>query len=285
MDCLISLAKSSAVLADKTNTSLHGEVEFMAQRILEAHRHSGLSSPQLANLILKEIRRLSGVFDPYSQFKSQEMASAKKIFSHVRKELGTDLRSTVIAAVLGNSLDFFKDPEETLSEIPAQMETGPLFYYDDLDRLESFLTKGPELILYFADNAGEIYFDLPLYEYLRERAHRIVLVVKGGPSLNDLTRAELKLAGLEDRFHDVADTGTDGCGIDWGHVSPEFQNLVENADLIVSKGMANFETLYPGNLTSPCFFLFRAKCYAVQNYIGAPADSFCAIWQDGNLRA
>jgi len=211
------------------------------------------------------------------------MSSAKEIYSHIRDQLGTDLRSCAIAAVLGNSLDFFKNPEKALAEIPTLRKTGLLFFHDDLGRLKTFLSKGPELILYLTDNAGEIYFDLPLYEHLWERARRTVLVVKGGPSLNDLTRAELKLAGLEDRFDEVADTGTDGPGIDWDHVSPEFQDLVFSADLIVSKGMANFETVYPRDLTSPCFFLFRVKCHAVQDYLKAPGDSFCAIWQDGRL--
>ena len=281
VDALLDLlVQGAALLADGKNTALKGEAEALARRILDANCNSGLSSPQLAKLILHEIRRLSGVFDPYSRFKSQEMASAKKIFSHIREELGTDLRSSVIAAVLGNSLDFFKNPDKTLIEIPSQVETGLLFFYDDLDHLEAFLDKGPELILYLADNAGEIYFDLPLYEYLRKKAQRTVLVVKGGPSLNDLTRVELKLAGLEARFDEVADTGTDGPGIDWDHISPEFQNLVSKADLIVSKGMANLETLYPRDLTSPCFFLLKVKCRPVQDYIGAPADSFCAMWED-----
>ncbi|MCP4669321.1 MAG: DUF89 family protein, partial [Deltaproteobacteria bacterium] len=120
-----------------------------------------------------------------------------------------------------------------------------------------------------------------LYQYLRERARRTVLLVKGGPSLNDLTRAELKPAGLEDRFDEVADTGTDGAGMDWNHISPECKDLILSADLIVSKGMANFETLYPREVASPCLFLFRVKCHAVQDYLKAPADSFCALWQEG----
>ena len=283
VDCLMSLAQSSAALADSGDKAFQGEVESVARRILEANSHSGLSSPQLAKMILKEIRRLSGVADPYSRFKAREMARAKEIFSHIRDQLETDLRSCVIAAVLGNSLDFFKDPEEALAEIPNLRKTGLLFFRDDIGRLKTFLSKGPELILYLTDNAGEIYFDLPFYAYIRERARRTVLVVKGGPSLNDLTRAELKPAGLEDRFNEVADTGTDGPGIDWDHVSPEFEALVGAADLIVSKGMANFETLYPRDMHAPCFFLFRVKCRAVQDYIKAPADSFCALWRDGRL--
>jgi Uncharacterized conserved protein len=47
-------------------------------------------------------------------------------------------------------------------------------------------------------------------------------------------------------FGETMDTGTDGAGIDWRHVSPAFWDLVEKADLMVAKGMANFENgLFP----------------------------------------
>ena len=136
--------------------------------------------------------------------------------------------------------------------------------------------------MYLTDNAGEIYFDLPLYDYIRRCCGQTSLVVKGKPSLNDLTRFELISAKLEDMFDNVIDTGTDGAGIDWQHVSNAFLELVDAADLILSKGMANFETLYPRNLYAPTFYLFKVKCEPIQNYVNAPLDSFLALWKDGN---
>ena len=106
-------------------------------------------------------------------------------------------------------------------------------------------------------------------------------MVKGGPGLNDLTRAELKAAGLDKRFEAVMDTGTDGIGIDWENVSRAFLDLIASADLVISKGMANFETLYPQDMTAPVFFMFKAKCEPIQNYVQAPADSFLALWKNG----
>jgi len=50
---------------------------------------------------------------------------------------------------------------------------------------------------------------LPLFEYIKARAARTVLVVKGGASLNDLTQRDLALTVLESRFDDIADTGID----------------------------------------------------------------------------
>ncbi len=278
------MAQGSAKLAAGDNPRLKSEARSVALEIFEHAKNAGLNSPEVGNLILRKITQLSGSSDPYTRVKDQEMALAREIFSRIKDHIKPDLRSRISLAVLGNCLDFFKDPEEVLSEIPDQIERGLSFFYDDVDRLEHFLSKNPELVLYLTDNSGEIYFDLPLYEYIKERSRRCVLVVKGGASLNDLTRRELQLAGLEDRFDEVADTGTDGVGIDWDRVSPEFLNLVNSADLILSKGMANFETLYPREMATPRFFLLRVKCRPVQDYVRAPMDSHLALWWDGVQR-
>lgn len=82
-------------------------------------------------------------------------------------------------------------------------------------------------------------------------------------------------------FEEVMDTGADGPGIDWEQASEGFLALVENADLIVSKGMANFECLYPRELTASVFFLFKAKCEPIQEYLKASPDSFVALWKKG----
>ena len=136
--------------------------------------------------------------------------------------------------------------------------------------LEVFLKTKPENVLYLTDNAGEIYFDMPLYEYLKKHCGRIYLVVKGGPSLNDLTRVELQSQKLIGRFDIVADTGTDGAGIDWDNVSREFIDLVASADLIVSKGMANFETLYPKRICCAKLLSFQSKMRAHSKLYSKP---------------
>jgi uncharacterized protein with ATP-grasp and redox domains len=281
VDCLMGLARTASELARGEDSGFRAQAEALAHRLIEENKAKDLTSPAMANLILREVKRLTGVSDPYAHAKIKEMAQAKKVLSQVEKAVGPDLRSLMTLSVLGNSLDFFKNPEESLSDIPEQIRTGVSFYYDDIERLERFLCENPALVLYLTDNAGEIFFDLPLYAYIQKRSRRTVLLVKGGPAINDLTRMELESAHLEERFEEIMDTGTDGVGIDWEHVSPLFLDLVGQADLIVSKGMANFETIYPKDLKPPVFFLFKVKCRPIQDYIQAPAESFLAFWKDG----
>jgi uncharacterized protein with ATP-grasp and redox domains len=282
VDCLMSLAKDVVTLAASENPGLVEKAEHITRNILEDAGNNKSSSPQIANRIFREIKQITGIEDPYSDFKAQEMAQSREIFSHLKDHVAENLRSRAILAALGNSLDFFKNPKQALVEIPNLFNNGFSFYLDHIAQLEFFLTTRPEKLLYLTDNAGEIYFDIPLYDYLKKHCGRIYLVVKGGPSLNDLTRVELQTANLEDRFDIVTDTGTDGAGIDWDNVSGEFLDLFASADLIVSKGMANFETLYPKPIFAPSFYLFKVKCEPIQNYIQAPAGSFLALWKEAN---
>jgi len=282
IDCLMSLAKDVVALTAPEDSSLIDKAERISRSYLAEATYNGSSSPRIANRILREIRQVTGIADPYEDFKAREMDQARQIYSQLQDRIPKDLRSRVKLAVLGNSLDFFKDPGLALADIPHQFNNGISFYHDNLDQLEAFLANKPQQVLYLTDNAGEIYFDIPLYDYLKQYCERITLVVKGGPALNDLTRAELQSAQLADRFDKVADTGADGAGIDWDHVSLDFLDLVASADLIVSKGMANFETLYPSRITAPSFYLFKVKCEPIQNYIQAPIDSFMALWKEGN---
>jgi uncharacterized protein with ATP-grasp and redox domains len=281
IDCLLSLAKSAALMAAPENVYLAEKAEKATRIILAEAEINPTSSPRVANRILREIRRISGVNDPFVEFKAREMDQARQIISQLKSPIGDDLRSRVSLALLGNNLDFFNDPEQVLADIPLLILKDFSFFRDDTDRLEASLDRKPERVVYLTDNAGEIYFDWPLYEYLRDRSHSTILVVKGGPSLNDLTRDELQAAGLEEKFDAVMDTGTDGAGIDWDNVSTGFLDLIASADLIISKGMANFETLYSRNMASPVFFLFKVKCAPIQNYIQAPVNSFMALWKKG----
>ena len=282
IDCLISMAKDVITLANADNPSLVEKAERISRDILKDAVVNESSSPQIANRILREIRQITSIDDPYADFKTQEMAQARKIFSQLKDHIAENLRSRACLAALGNSLDFFKNPAQALADIPHQFSNGISFYCDNLDQLEAILANKPHRVLYLTDNAGEIYFDIPLYDYIKPYCRRIVLVVKGGPALNDLTRAELQSAKLEDRFDTVADTGTDGAGIDWDNVSMEFLDLFASADLIISKGMANFETLYPKIIPAPSFYLFKVKCEPIQNYIQAPLNSYLALWKGGN---
>lgn len=284
-ECLCRLAETAARLAveEEANPGVD-RVEAAARTIVEQGIERGLASPVIANAMLREIVRLSGTNDPYRDFKKDEMSRSEAMFSGLNPGIASDLRSRVALAVIGNTLDFFQNPEQVLNEVPRLLREGVTFARDDIDRMDDFLSGRPKRLLYLADNAGEVYFDLPLYEALEGRARQCTLVVKGGPALNDLTRNELRESGLAGRFRDVTDTGIPGAGVDWDRVPDAFLAQLGQADLILAKGMANFETMYPHSLPAAAIFLFRVKCEPIQDLIGIPKGGFAALWKEPDRR-
>jgi len=277
--CLEGLARTAAELAAGGDPGLLRRAREAGQRALAQSEGAPLSPPEVANRILRAVRQETGARDPYREFKAREQAAARQAAIQARELMGDSLESLVGLAALGNSLDFFKAPAEAMAEVRASLREGFSLHHNDTPRLERFLAAGRGLALYLTDNAGEIFFDLPLFRRLGRRLEKVVLVVKGGPALNDLTRDDLAAAGLLGEFAQVADTGVEGAGVEWPLVSEEFKALVEQAGLIVAKGMANFESLYPLSLPSPVFHIFRVKCRPMRDYLHAPVNSHWALWR------
>ena len=124
-------------------------------------------------------------------------------------------------------------------------------------------------ILYLADNAGEIVFDRLLLRQLP--MEQVTLAVRGGATINDATRKDAREAGV-DKLVTVIDNGTRIPGTYLPLCSEPFRQQFEKADLIISKGQGNYETLMSCKKPS-LFFLFKVKCVGVSRYTGLPVGS------------
>lgn len=280
LECLKGLAHTAAKMSAHGDEDLADRAARAASLVLESPQARALTSPEIANLMLREIRQITKVADPYQETIAQEIKVARQAAERAGELMGGDLQSLAGLAALGNSLDFFKPTDEAMADVEALAASGVDFTHNDIPRLERALSKQPASVLFLSDNTGEIFFDLKLFDYVQQRVGQLTLVVKGGPALNDLTRAGLEATGLSGNFEHLADTGVAGAGVDWGRVSPEFVELAKGADLIITKGMANFETVCTRPIPTPVFCIFRVKCVPIQDYLGAPAESFWALWRE-----
>lgn len=162
-------------------------------------------------------------------------------------------------AVLGNYIDFSSlYGEVSFAKLDEMLEKALEM---DLDRevyasLCAQLDAGKTL-LYLTDNAGEIGFDRILAEEIqREYPHlRITFCVRGGPTLNDATREDARAVGIP---FPVIDNGNLVAGTQLELLGPEAKNALEEADVILSKGQANAETLLDSGYN--VYFAFLVKC-------------------------
>ena len=125
-----------------------------------------------------------------------------------------------------------------------------------------------ESVLYLADNAGEIVFDRLLLEEMPK--DKVVVAVKGAPIINDATMDDAVAAGVP-YVVEVIDNGSDAPGTILESCSPAFRSRFESADLVISKGQGNYETV--SGLDKPIFFLLKAKCQVIADDLGVPVGS------------
>ena len=172
-------------------------------------------------------------------------------------------------SVLGNYLDFsalkgqisFKKLEEMLS-FGLQMKLDR----DCYRRLCRELETGKKL-LYLTDNAGEIGFDRIFAEQIHKKyPHlQILFCVRGGPALNDATREDAAIVGIP---FPVIDNGSPYAGTILSQLGPEAKQAIAEADVILSKGMGNVETLYGCGLN--IYYAFLVKCQHFINLFQKP---------------
>ena len=162
-------------------------------------------------------------------------------------------------AVMGNYIDFSAlygkvsfDQLDGLLDQALDMQLD----MDCYRRLREELEKGRKL-LYITDNAGEICFDRLLGEEIaRHYPHlAITYCVRGFPVNNDATREDAELVGIP---FPLIDNGDNVAGMEMKRVSAQARQAMEEADVILSKGMGNTETLYGSGY--PVFYAFLIKC-------------------------
>lgn len=215
--------------------------------------------------------------DPYHDLKVRADKVAEKYMDLAQRYVdGSDdkLRACLMVAVIGNIMDFGSTGGIDKPELFEQMfddliEQG--LGLDDSDRIEAILDR-PGTIVYMFDNCGESQLDKILIRYLRSRGKRVVGMVRGRPILNDVTMDDAQRSGLDKEVDLMLDTGTFYVGIDWRDVPPELMKEINGCDMIIAKGMGNYESLSDEVLPVPVAHVLRTKCGPVASSIGVPLD-------------
>lgn len=214
------------------------------------------------------IRQLSDNPDPYREKKREATAHALALYSHLKAllaEAADPLATAVRLAIAGNIIDLgVADEYDLEASIERVLALPPAI--DHMEHLRCAIDKA-EKILYLADNAGETVLDRLLIECLGKP---VTYVVKGGPAVNDATREDAREAGLEGVCA-IIDNGAAAMGTLLDQCSAAFRRHFDAADLILAKGIANYESLVGSRAN--LFFLLQAKCAVVAADLGVAEKS------------
>lgn len=268
--CLANLVRQAAELATDA-PELRVKAIDQGLKLLGQKFSTDKTSIAVATLLHRVVREVTGNTDPYSRMKEAEVAMAKSLRQEWQNNHGGNLRNSIILAVRGNNIDFFKDMKQIKEGLRMPVE----FAIDDTPQLEKKLEWAGG-ILYLADNTGEVFFDLPLVERLEDFAP-VTFVVKDSPVQNDITLDDLEKFGLVEQLSAVITTGTDTPGVDMAMASEEFKAEFKAADLVLAKGMGYWETLSELLPLGKVFYLLKAKCKPVADSLGVTLNSYVAL--------
>jgi uncharacterized protein with ATP-grasp and redox domains len=267
--CFLRQAREALDLATD-DEDLKMQVTEKINRILCSEFRKGAVSNQIGTKIHRTIKKETGNPDPYHDLRIKSDEIALQFLPQVEKLLNNDksFKNYLKVAIAGNVLDFgalgLKSDIEGLVMSTVERD----LVVDHTSQLEIELEKA-KTVLYLADNVGEIVFDKLLIKKLQEYDVEVTVALKKDPILNDSCLKEALDVGL-DEVARLITTGTDSIGVIYHDLSDDFKQEFEEADLIIAKGLGNYEGLTEMNLEDkPVFCLLNVKCQPIARDIGA----------------
>ncbi|HOW64899.1 MAG TPA: ARMT1-like domain-containing protein [Candidatus Paceibacterota bacterium] len=271
LDCIPCLMQQCLKVARMATADPQAHEAILRETLRHASQLDLSRPPMLGHWIYRQVRERTAVADPYLTVKRESNRLALALYPEWKQRVlasENPQQAAVRLAIAANIIDFGINGNLRPEDIPAALEhsfASPL-KGDFVDFINA--TTRAKDILYLADNAGELIFDRLFIELLDR--DNITVVVKGGPAINDALREDAEAAGLPERV-EVIDNGTDGAGIVLDACDAEFRRRFQQADLVIAKGQANYETL--DDAPRSIYFLFKVKCPLVGRHVGHEVGS------------
>lgn len=260
LSCFIRQAKDASCRSGVNHQLQEMILEKVKSKI--SNLSTDLTPPELAKHIYSIVADVSGTMDSYKDVKKKSNDMALEMYDAMKERVSSSpdpLLSAIRLAVAGNVIDYgvphVFDIEREIEECLSKE-----FHYFDIDEFRRALVSSSK-ILYLLDNAGEIVFDRILIETIGKD---IVCAVREKPVINDVTIEDAQYVGL-DKVAKVISSGSILPGTVLPECTSEFSEYFHEADLIISKGQGNFETL--SDSKRPIFFIFKAKCPVVARFL------------------
>ncbi len=227
------------------------------------------SAPAISKYIQNIVREELGISDPYAELKHEYNELMLNLYPELEERVLSSPNPYLTAlklAIAGNIIDFGANQEIDIhTTIEKVLDTD--FAIDDSSKLKEEFAKA-RTVLYLGDNCGEIVADKLLIKTLfRElgKPDEFYFSVRGKPILNDATREDAEFVGI-DKMVNIIDTNDDAPGVLLENATDEYRKIYNKADVIISKGMGNFESL--SEMEDNIYFLLIAKCKLVAGHLG-----------------
>jgi len=275
-ECVPCLIRRVLFEAEEVDGPTTVEAVRNASEMLGELFGEGVCSATVATQVHRATYDILGTRDPYQALKRRSNEVGLDLYPAAErfvKASKNPLRDAFLCSIVGNVLDFgigagYDDPDKLKKEFRNLLSEG--LGHDDTPRVE-FILKKAEHVVYLGDNCGEIVLDRLALKELKKFDIDLTLVVKEEPILSDATKKDISRLGMEKLVDRIVEAPGFAVGLDLDSLSGPFGRMLRNADLIIAKGMANFESLSETDL-GPIAYLLRTKCSPVAKALGLKKD-------------
>jgi hypothetical protein len=251
-------------------------------RIIACEKDTCVNSAELSTRVHRVTYDMLGNDDPYRDIKNSSNEVALKLYPRAERFVSKSndrFGAACIVSIVGNIFDYgitdFRDPKMMYRMFDSLCADG--LGRDDTPRIKKILSKSRN-VLFFTDNCGEVIFDRLLLREIKKYGVRLTLIAKGVPILSDATVGDIRRLGIDKLVDRVVGTESFAVGVDLENMSPGFRKMIKEADIIICKGMANYEAFsdHHGEF-APIAYLMRTKCASVADSAGVPEDKNIAL--------
>lgn len=230
-----------------------------------AGRSPSDSAPVLVSRLEKVQEQFLGKQDIFSEIKAKYnrimMMLAPDIQTKIR-DAEDSLAQALIFARAGNFIDFgaMHDVDDEIMERLLREAPGLRPDPEEYGAFRIELFKAKKLV-YLTDNCGEIVLDKLFIQEIKKEYPKleITVIVRGAPVINDATMDDAVMTGLTELPGiRVIGNGSAVAGTELSLISEEAYTVIKQADVMISKGQGNFETLHGCGMN--IYYLFLCKC-------------------------
>lgn len=265
--CILSQLSELAKEAAPDASGQHAIVKRLLELVIKADETT--TPPEFAAMFHSLMTELTGVGDPLREIKDRSTELGLALLPELQqmvRQAPDPFEAAVRFAIGGNIIDYGVNPNFDLHEAESKIrEVLDLPFDRELCAEFKRRLDAAGLIFYMLDNCGEAVIDRLLIEPYRDK---ITVGVRGKPILNDVTRREAALSGITGV--PIVDTGDCAPGVSLRRSRPELLEAMQKADVVISKGQGNFESLDEEFTARPIFFLLRVKCAVVSRRVASP---------------
>jgi damage-control phosphatase, subfamily I len=279
-ECLPCLLKRMLFETELSTTDTKRQTQALrtACSLLAKLYDPEVCSATIATQVHQAVYDALGDKDPYKALKHQSNAIATTLVPKVESLIKTSpdpLKTSMVCAIIGNIMDFGIDGSsaypQMLQDVFDRLYVEGLGH-DDYEALKKHIKNATRLVL-FTDNCGEIVFDKILCRELKTFNPRLYLtvVVKGEPILSDATMQDAQDINLHEVVDELLTTECFAVGVDFSTLPSKVKKALDQADLIIAKGMANYES-FSETSYRPIAYLLRTKCTAIARSMHLPRN-------------